>query len=89
MDMVTAQERNQRQTDDEILLAAATAEGRLLLTNDTDFLRIHSNWMASGQTHSGIVFWPQDRPIGEVIRQVHQYALTIRHEDAVNRVKFV
>ncbi len=89
MDLVTAQERNHRRTDDELLLAAATGEGRLLLTDDTDFLRIHSSWMASGNTHSGIILWPQDRPIGEVIRQVHQYALTIRHEDAVNRVKFV
>ena len=89
MDLVTAQERNQRQTDDEVLLVAATAEGRLLLTNDTDFLRIHSNWMVSGQTHSGVVFWLQDRPIGEVIRQVHQYALTTLQPDAVNRVKFV
>jgi predicted nuclease of predicted toxin-antitoxin system len=37
MDLVTAEERNQRQTDDEVLLATATSENRLILTNDTDF----------------------------------------------------
>jgi Domain of unknown function (DUF5615) len=33
MDIVTAQERGQRQTDDETLLATATSEDRLLLTS--------------------------------------------------------
>ena len=42
LSVVTAQERGQRETDDEILLETAASEGRLLLTNDTDFLRIHS-----------------------------------------------
>jgi hypothetical protein len=89
MDLVTAQERGQRQTDDEQLLVTATAEGRLLLTNDTDFLRIHGEWMATGRTHAGIVFWPQDRPIGEVIRKVHQFALATTPGDAADAVKFV
>jgi hypothetical protein len=72
MDMVTAQERGQRQTDDEILLATAGTEGRLLLSNDTDFLRIHSDWMAAGRNHAGIVYWPQERPVGEVVRRILQ-----------------
>jgi hypothetical protein len=89
MDLVTAQDRGHRQTDDEKLLEAATVEGRLLLTNDTDFLRIHSDWMASGRNHSGIVFWPQPRPIGEVIRRVWHYALVTSPQDAANAIKFV
>ena len=88
MDLVTAQERGLRQTDDEALLATATAEGRLLLTNDTDFLRIHSEWMTAGRHHAGRVFWPQERPIGEAIRRIHQYALQTSPEQAANAVKF-
>lgn len=88
MDLVTAQDRGQRQTDDEILLITATAEGRLILTNDTDFLRIHATWRAAGRDHSGIIFWPQDRPIGEAIRRIHQYSLQTPPEDAANAVKF-
>lgn len=59
MDVVTAQERGQRRTDDEVLLATATAEECFLLTNDTDFLRIHAEWMAGGRSHAGIVYWPR------------------------------
>ena len=66
MDVVTAQERDQRQVDDEALLAVATGEGRLLLTNDTDFLRIHSRWLSDPRDHAGIVLaaGPRDRACG-------------------------
>ena len=89
MDVVTAQERGQRQTDDEQLLVTATAEERLLLTNDTDFLRIQAEWTAAGQPHAGIVFWPQERPIGEVIRRILQYANATTPQEAASAVKFV
>jgi hypothetical protein len=89
MDIVTAQERGQRRTDDEILLRTATMEARLLLTNDTDFLRIHSAWMKAGGQHTGIVYWPQERLIGVVIARVHQYALQTTPQEALNVVKFV
>ena len=46
MDVVTAQEQNEREPADETLLESATTERRLLLTNDTDFLRIHGEWLA-------------------------------------------
>jgi hypothetical protein len=89
MDVVTAQERRQRQTEDAVLLESATADGRLLLTNDTDFLRIHAEWMAAGREHSGIVYWPQGRTISEVIRRVHQYAINTDRADAACGVHFV
>jgi hypothetical protein len=88
VDIVTAQERGQRQTDDEILLATATAENRVFLTNDTDFLRIHGAWMAAGRSHAGIVYWPQGRPIGEAIRRIHQHLLQSAPDDTANVVKF-
>ena len=88
MDLVTAEERNQRRTDDEVLLETAAVEGRILLTNDADFLRIHAEWMAAGRDHAGIVYWPQDRPIGEAIRRILQYALQTAPVDAANVVKF-
>ena len=89
MDIVTAQERGQRQTDDEALLATATSEERLLLTNDTDFLRIHSEWLTIGRRHAGIVYWPQERPIGEAIARIHQYALLTSPEYAIDIIKFI
>src|SRR5687767_3461150 len=75
MDVVTVQERGQNETDDEILLELASTEGRLMLTNDKDFLKLHALWVAGSRDHSGIVYWHQDFPIGEAIRRVLQYAL--------------
>jgi hypothetical protein len=90
MDVVTAQERGQRTEDDSVLLAAATAENRLMLTNDEDFLREHSAWMAAGKSHAGIVFWQQQKPpIGEVIRRILDYATRTSPAEAANTVKFL
>lgn len=75
MDVVTAQERGQSQADDEVLLATATSEQRLVLTNDTDFLRIHSDWLVAQKSHAGIVYWPQDKySIGVTIRRILAYS---------------
>ena len=89
MDVVTAQERGQRQTADEILLETATTEARLLLTNDTDFLRIHREWMAAGRSHAGIVYWPQHLPIGEAIRRILHYALLSTPQAVAGVVRFL
>jgi hypothetical protein len=89
MDVVTVQERGQRESADEILLESATSEGRLLLTNDTDFLRIHTEWMSAGRDHAGIVYWHQSRSIGQAIQSVIQYALLTPQDNARNMVKFV
>ena len=89
MDVVTAQERDQRQVDDEALLAVATREGRLLLTNDADFLRIHSRWLSHQKSHAGIVFWRQDLAVGPAVRRILQYALKSSPADAANALRFL
>lgn len=90
MDVVTTQERALCGVDDEHLLACATAEGRLMLTYDTDFLRIHGQWLRSGKRHAGIAFWPgNQRPIGNVIRDVLDYASHTSPAEATNVVKYV
>ena len=60
--------------DDEPILAAATAEGRIMVTtNIGDFAVLDGRWAAEGRTHAGIVFvttsaFPQDRSfIGSVV----------------------
>jgi len=89
MDIVTAQERGQRETDDVILLETAASEGRLLLSNDTDFLRIHSEWLGIGRSHAGIVYWPQRMPIGEAIRRLLAYSLGSSPDEVVGTVRYL
>src|SRR5919106_250656 len=64
--------------DDEPILAAATAEGRIMVTtNIGDFAVLDGRWAAEGRTHAGIVFvttsaFPQDRSfIGSVVNALH------------------
>jgi len=67
--------------DDEPILSAATAEGRIMVTtNIGDFALLDSRWAAEGRTHAGIVFvttsaFPQDRSfIGSVVNALHAAA---------------
>ncbi|WP_165071213.1 DUF5615 family PIN-like protein [Paludisphaera rhizosphaerae] len=67
VDVTTSQEVGLLTALDDDQHAFAKAEGRVIITQDTDFLRIH----ASGAAHSGIAFYPsQSRSIGEVVRAV-------------------
>ena len=90
MDVVTVQERGQMEADDEDLLAQAHTEGRLMITNDTDFLRIHAQWITTGRVHSGIVYWHQNAlPIGEAIRRLIKYATDTAPEAAKDSLKYL
>jgi hypothetical protein len=90
MDVVRAQDRGQCGADDLTLLETATAEGRLILTNDKDFLRIHAAWQAAGKTHAGIVYWRQNSiPIGEAIRRILDYANGTAPADAATIVRYL
>ena len=67
--------------DDEPILAAATAESRIMVTtNIGDFAVLDGRWAAEGRTHAGIVFvttsaFPQDRSfIGGVVTALHAAA---------------
>ncbi len=52
-------------TPDEAHLAYAWSQARVILTHDTDFLRLH----AAGARHARIVYCPpQSRSLGELIR---------------------
>jgi predicted nuclease of predicted toxin-antitoxin system len=65
--------------DDEPILAAATADGRIMVTtNIGDFAVLDSRWAAEGRTHAGIVFvttsaFPRSF-IGSVVNALHAAA---------------
>src|SRR5262245_26089956 len=89
MGVVTVQERALQQADDEVLLETAAREGRLLLTNDVDFLRIHDRWMKAGRDHSGIIFWRQDLSIGLAVRRIIQFARRTSRVNAAQALHFL
>lgn len=64
VDVLTALEATMQGTSDEEHLALATREGRVLFTQDADFLRLH----AIGVAHAGIAYVPQHTPLGRITR---------------------
>jgi len=67
IDVRTAQEDSAGRMSDDELLTRATALGRVLLTQDADFLEIAARWQRQGIAFSGILFAPQGTPIGRLI----------------------
>ena len=62
--VVTAADAGTRGLPDETVLSVAAAAGRVLVTNDSDFLRCHRD----GFPHAGNAYYPRNRmPIGELV----------------------
>ena len=69
-------------------LPAATAQGRLLLTKDKDFLRIDGEWKGAGRSHAGILFLKPKLPIGEAIRRILAYAHNMSAADEADVLRY-
>lgn len=63
VDVLTVAEAGMRGASDEQHLIRGRMEGRVIFTQDRDFLRLH----AAGQDHAGIVYVPSGTSIGEII----------------------
>jgi len=67
-------------------LAFAAASGRVIVTKDIDFLRLH----AAGGAHTGIAYChPQSRSMGEMLRRLVLIHAALSPEDMKNRVEFL
>lgn len=60
VDVLTVPEAGMRGAADVEHLRLAASQGRVIFTQDDDFLRLH----AQGLRHSGIVCAPQHTPVG-------------------------
>jgi uncharacterized protein with PIN domain len=86
IDVTTTPESAMRGKSDEEQLAFALAECRVIITRDTDFLRI----AASGQEHPGVVFYPSaGRSIGQIIDAVHMLWEMDGPEQMRNHVEYI
>ena len=85
IDVLRAQEAGMLEAADEEHLALALREGRVVVTQDADLLRLH----AAGRAHAGIVYAPQGTPIGAIIRGLMLIHDVLGPEDMVNHVEFL
>lgn len=85
VDVTTTSEAGLLGADDYTQLAFAHREGRVLVTHDADFLRLHSQELE----HSGIAFCHQEaRSVGEIIRMLLLMYELLESEEMKGRVEF-
>lgn len=70
---------------DEEHLTFARTEDCVLVSHDDDFLRL----VAKGHSHSGLVYVPRERTIGEMIRGLRRLADVFAEEGTSDRVEFL
>lgn len=86
VDVTTSAEAHLLQESDSGQLAYAVAEGRVIVTQDADFLRIS----ASGQEHRGIAYYHfASRSIGQVIRVLLLMWEVYEPDEMTNRVEYL
>lgn len=85
IDALTVAEAGLLGAEDEDLLAFVREEKRVIVTQDRDFLRI----AAQENDHPGIVYAPQGRPIGEIVRMLDLLAQVTDTEEMHGRVEYI
>jgi predicted nuclease of predicted toxin-antitoxin system len=84
--VTTTPEAGLLHASDDAQLAYAVAQGRVIVTQDTDFLRM----AAAGRETPGIAFYSdQGRSIGQVIRDLLLIWELYEPEEMRNRVEFL
>lgn len=90
VDVLTASEDGAEEFDDNALLDRATALGRVLFTQDEDFLAIAHQRITSGPDFAGIVYSHQLAiSIGEAIRDLELVAKVLDASEMRNRTEYL
>lgn len=84
-DVLTASEAGMRCATDEEHIAFSRKEGKVIFTQDVDFLRLH----AGGTKHAGIVYASQQASIGEIIHWLMLIYQVLDANDIEGRVEFL
>jgi hypothetical protein len=85
VDVLTAQGADMRSANDNEHLELAVREGRVVFTQDVDFLRLY----AAGIAHRGIVYASQQTPVRHVVRGLMLIYDVLNPEEMVNHVEFL
>lgn len=85
VNVLTVQEANLFAAPDEDHLALAFAQGRVIFTQDADFLRLHS----AGMPHAGIVYAPQHASVGDLIRGLMLIFELLEPAEMIGQVEYL
>ena len=85
VDVLTVPEAGLLGATDEEHLERARAEGRVLFTQDEDFLRLH----AAGVEHAGIVYATQGSSVGQIVRGLMLIYQVLDSDDMAGHVEYL
>lgn len=90
VDVITSVEDGADGIPDPLLLDRATGLGRILFTQDRDFLKIGAERQSEGKFFFGIVYAPQRRlATGRMIEDLELIVKATTLEDVNNRVRYL
>lgn len=85
VDVLTVLEAGMLGAPDEEHLRRARNEGRIIFTQDDDFLRLHG----AGVDHRGIAYAPQQTPVSDIIRGLMLIYQVLDAEEMHRQVDFL
>lgn len=90
VDVLTAQDDNQIGTPDLVLLERASELGRVIFTQDRDFLAIANQRQQEGKNFTGVIYAHQQNvTVGECVRELEIIAKAANSEDLANLVQYL
>jgi predicted nuclease of predicted toxin-antitoxin system len=85
VDVLSVPEAGLLGASDEEHLSRARSEGRVLFTQDDDFLRL----AAAGHPHEGIVYAPQHMSVGEIVHGLMLIFQVLEPVDMRSHIEFL
>lgn len=90
VDVLTAQEDDAATMDDPVLLDRATTLGRIVFTQDEDFLREAHRRQETGEAFAGVIYAHQLHvTIGQCVSDLELIAKVYEPADLANRVEYL
>ena len=86
VDAITAAEAGLLATPDPVIPDHARDAGRVVVTYDADYLRLHR----IGRPHAGIIYGtPRMRDVGQIVGMVHLFSEIEEPESFMNRLEYL
>ena len=91
VEVITALDAGMVNCADEDHLKFASTQRRVLFSyNARDYFRIHSQLLAAGESHAGVILAPQQRySIGEQVRRLVHLLSSRNPEEMTDQVEFL
>lgn len=85
VDVMTTNDAGMLAASDKAYLKFAAKEGRVLFTQDDDFLKLH----AVGIPHAGLVYSHQTNSIGSIVKGLLLIYNVLDAEEMLNNLEFI